>query len=650
MATTTEFSLLSDQDVFLFNEGTHRRLYDKLGAHIREVDGRSGVNFAVWAPNAETVSVIGDFNNWSKERDALAPRGGSGIWEGLVPGVQQGARYKYFIRSRYHNYRVDKTDPYAFYTEKSPLTASIVWQLDYDWHDQQWMKSRWKRVRPTAPQSVYELHLGSWMRPSRHDNQLPNYRDVAEPLVEHLQQLGFTHVEFLPVMEHPFYGSWGYQTTGYFAATSRYGTPQDFMYLVDYLHQHDIGVILDWVPSHFTTDQHGLGYFDGTHLYEHADRRQGWHPDWNSCVFNYGRSEVREFLINSALFWLDKFHIDGLRIDAVASMLYLDYSRKEGQWIPNEYGGRENLEAIRFLRDLNAIVYEHHPDIISVAEESTAWPMVSRPLYVGGLGFGAKWDMGWMHDTLKYLQMDPLYRRFHHDEITFRAIYAFSENYILPLSHDEVVHGKHSLLDKMPGDWWQKFANLRLLLGYMWAQPGKKLLFMGAEFGQWDEWNHEAELDWQLLDLPTHAGVQRWVEDLNRCYRHEPALHQRDWHPDGFEWVISHDSQQSVLAFLRRGEKTDSDVVVLANFTPMPRHDYRVGVPQGGRWKELLNSDAGIYGGSDVGNAGVVQTSAEPSHGQPYTLCAQLPPLGIVFLRPLRDDEEEETPGNWHCL
>ena len=625
----------------MFNEGTHRRLYEKLGAHPVEVAGERGVHFGVWAPNAESVSVIGDFNGWSKDRDPLTPRGSSGIWEGFLPGVAQGAHYKYFIRSRHNGYRVDKTDPHAFHTETPPQTASVVWPLDYEWNDRLWMYTRWKRVRPDAPQSIYEVHLGSWKRPGGSPGELPNYRDLAEPLADHVEKLGFTHVEFLPIMEHPFYGSWGYQTTGYFAATSRYGTPQDLMYLIDHLHQRGIGVILDWVPSHFTTDEHGLGYFDGTHLYEHADRRQGWHPDWHSCLFNYGRREVRQFLINSALFWLDKYHVDGLRVDAVASMLYLDYSRKEGEWIPNRYGGRENLEAIQFLRDLNAAIYDRFPDIISVAEESTAWPMVSRPLYVGGLGFGAKWDMGWMHDTLEYLQTDPLYRRFHHDRLTFRAVYAFTENFFLPLSHDEVVHGKGSLLNKMPGDWWQKFANLRLLLGQMWSQPGKKLLFMGGEIGEWHEWNHDATLDWDLLDLPTHAGVQQWVEDLNRCYREEPALHRRDWHPDGFQWVITHDSDQSVLAYLRRGSDSDPEVLVVLNATPVPRQDYRIGVPRGGSWREILNSDASIYGGSDVGNAGHVETLDEPSHGLPHTLSLQLPPLGIVFLRPEEDGAEQ---------
>ena len=629
----TTMRLISDDDLFLFNEGTHLELYDKLGAHVMNIDGRPHVHFAVWAPNAKAVYVMGDFNDWSKDRDAMTARGDSGIWEAVLPDVGQGARYKYSIVSRHREYHVDKTDPFAFYAETSPRTASIVWDLDYEWKDALWMATRWQRIAVDAPVSIYEVHLGSWKRFAEDDSTLPNYRDVAAPLVDYVQKMGFTHVEFMPLMEHPFYGSWGYQSTGYFAATSRYGTPQDLMYLVDYLHRNAIGVIFDWVPSHFTTDEHGLGYFDGTHLYEHSDRRQGWHPDWNSFLFNYDRTEVREFLINSALFWLDKFHVDGLRVDAVASTLYLDYSRKAGEWIPNEYGGRENLAAVRFLRDLNTTIYDRYPDIISIAEDSTSWPMVSRPLYVGGLGFGAKWDMGWMHDTLAYLQTDPLYRRFHQDQITFRAAYAFSESYVLPLSHDEVVHGKGSLLDKMPGDWWQKFANLRVLLGYMWSQPGKKLLFMGGEFGQWHEWNHDSTLDWDLLDYPTHAGLQRWVEDLNRCYRQVAALHRRDWDPNGFRWVIGHDSEQSVLAYLRRGDETDEDVLVVINFTPVPRHDYRVGTPRGGFWEELLNSDAEIYAGSNVGNNGGVYATNESSHGYPHTLSLELPPLGILLLR-----------------
>jgi 1,4-alpha-glucan branching enzyme len=625
-------SLLTKDDLYLFNEGTHLALYEKLGAHPCTIGGVEGVHFAVWAPNAESVHVMGDFNGWSKSRDPLQPLGSSGIWQGFLPEVSSGARYKYFVASRWDGYRVDKTDPFAFHNEIPPRTASIVSSLDYQWQDGDWMAQRWRCNSLDAPISIYEMHLGSWGKLSPEYGRHPTYRELAGPLVEYVCKMNFTHVEFLPLMEHPFYGSWGYQSTGYFAPTSRHGTPQDLMYLIDCLHQNGIGIILDWVPSHFTTDEHGLGFFDGTHLFEHSDRRQGWHPDWDSYVFNYGRTEVREFLLNSALFWLDKYHIDGLRVDAVASMLYLDYSRKDGEWIPNRYGGRENLEAIEFLRNMNTQIYAKHPDVITIAEESTAWPMVSRPLYVGGLGFGAKWDMGWMHDTLQYMSQDPVYRKYRHDQITFRMVYAFSENYVLPLSHDEVVHGKGSLLSKMPGDWWQKFANLKTLYGYMWAQPGKKLLFMGGEFGQWREWNHDLTLDWNLLDFPTHGGLQRWVEDLNRMYRDHPAMHQYDCDPHGFQWIDCHDSQQSVLSFLRRGKTGSQEILAVFNFTPVPRSRYRLGVSQPGFWKELLNSDAEIYNGTGWGNAGGVQAAEFPSHDQPYSLELTLPPLAAIFL------------------
>jgi 1,4-alpha-glucan branching enzyme len=641
-------SLLTEDDLYLFNEGTHLALYEKLGSHPCTIGGQTGVYFAVWAPNAEAVHVMGDFNGWSKSQHPLLPRGSSGIWEAFLPEAGSGSRYKFFVASRFNNYRVDKTDPYAFHTELTPQTASIVCDLDYHWQDDDWMAGRWRHNGLGAPISIYEMHLGSWGKLSPEHGRHPTYRELAAPLVEYLRQMNFTHVEFLPIMEHPFYGSWGYQSTGYFAPTSRHGTPQDLMYLIDCLHQNGIGVILDWVPSHFTTDEHGLGYFDGTHLFEHSDRRQGWHPDWGSYVFNYGRTEVREFLLNSALFWLDKYHIDGLRVDAVASMLYLDYSRKEGEWIPNRFGGRENLDAIEFLRNMNAQVYAKYPDVITIAEESTAWPMVSRPLYVGGLGFGAKWDMGWMHDTLEYASQDPVYRKYRHDQITFRMVYAFSENYVLPLSHDEVVHGKGSLLSKMPGDWWQKFANLKTLYGYMWAQPGKKLLFMGCEFGQWREWNHDMTLDWDLLDFPTHSGLLRWVEDLNRIYRDEPALHEYDCHHNGFQWVDCHDSQQSVLSFLRKGKTMGHEVLAVFNFTPVPRSGYRLGVPRPGFWKEILNSDAEIYNGTGWGNAGGVQADEFPSHGQPYSLELTLPPLSAVFLRSdvIAGDERSEPESD----
>lgn len=636
-----DVSLLTDLDLFLFNEGTHYRIYTKLGAHLLSVNGERGVYFAVWAPNAEKVSVIGDFNGWEKERYPLRPRGHSGIWEGFIPGVPRGSLYKFHICSR-NGYQVDKADPLAFFCETPPKTASIVWDLDYAWGDGEWMAHRRQRNALDAPWAIYEVHLGSWMRGK--GGYPLTYRELAPLLARYVKEMGFTHVEFLPVMEHPFYGSWGYEITGYFAPTSRYGTPQDFMFLIDHLHQNDIGVILDWVPSHFPSDAHALAYFDGTHLYEHADPRKGFHPDWHSLIFNYGRYEVRSFLISSALFWLDTYHADGLRIDAVASMLYLDYSRKPGEWVPNEYGGRENLEAIAFLRRLNEEVYRHYPDVHTIAEESTAWPMVSRPTYLGGLGFGLKWDMGWMHDTLDYLHHDPIFRKYHHDRLTFRPLYAFSENYILPLSHDEVVHGKGSLLAKMPGDAWQKCANLRLLLGYMYAQPGKKLLFMGGEFGQLREWDHERGLDWHLLEVPQHRGIQRWVQDLNRLYRQDPALHQQDCAPGGFEWIDCTDAEQSVIAFLRYGHASPTPILVVCNFTPVPRFGYRVGVPYPGFWRELLNSDAQEYGGSGMGNLGGVEATPIPFHNRPYSLELTLPPLAILFLKSDASRESRETP------
>ena len=632
-AVRYDITLLTEDDLYLFNEGSHYRLYRKLGAHPITADGMEGTYFAVWAPDAGQLFVIGDFNNWNKASHPLRPRGQSGIWEGFVPGVGQGALYKYHIVSRHKGYRVDKADPFAFYNEVPPRAGSIVWGLDYEWGDRVWMEERRRRNALGSPISIYEVHLGSWMRVPEEGNRPLTYRELAPKLAEYVQRMGFTHVEFLPVMEHPFHGSWGYQITGYFAPTSRYGTPQDFMHLVDYLHQRGIGVILDWVPSHFPNDEHGLGFFDGTHLYEHADPRKGLHPDWNTFIFNYGRNEVRSFLISSAFFWLDAYHADGLRVDAVASMLYLDYSRKEGEWIPNEYGGRENLEAISFLRRFNEGVYKSYPAVQTIAEESTAWPMVSRPTYVGGLGFGLKWDMGWMHDTLQCMARDPVFRKYHHNELTFRMIYAFHENFILPLSHDEVVHGKGSLLGKMPGDDWQKFANLRLLLGYMYGQPGKKLLFMGGEFGQWWEWRHDQSLDWHLLNYSSHTNLQRWVQDLNRLYRSEPALHQLDCSPEGFEWIDCTDAEGSVLSFIRKGRGTDSIVLVVCNFTPVHRRNYRVGAPRGGMWSEVLNSDAKEYGGSGHGNLGGVEAAPIPCHGRPYSLNLTLPPLAAVFLK-----------------
>ncbi len=628
-----DISLLSDDDLFLFNEGSHFRLYQKLGAHPLTVKDTAGTYFAAWAPDAEKVFVIGDFNNWDKASHPLVPRGQSGIWDGFIPEVGPGAVYKFHIHSRFQMYKVDKADAFGNYFEGPPRTASIVWDLDYTWGDQEWMSQRHSRNHLNAPMSIYEVHLGSWRRVPGEENRFLTYRELAPELTEYVKSMNFTHVEFLPLTEHPFYGSWGYQTTGYFAPTSRYGTPQDLMFLIDYLHQHDIGVILDWVPSHFPADEHGPGFFDGTHLFEHADPRKGYHPDWDSLIFNYGRNEVRNFLLSSALFWLDRYHIDGLRLDAVASMLYLDYSRQEGEWIPNPYGGNENLEAIDFLRQFNKEIYGNYPDVQTAAEESTSWPMVSRPIYVGGLGFGLKWDMGWMHDTLKYMSQDPIFRKYHHNTLTFRMLYAWQENFVLPLSHDEVVHGKGSLLRKMPGDDWQKFANLRLLFGYMFSQPGKKLLFMGGEFGQWDEWYHEKSLDWHLLEYPPHAGVKRWVEDLNRVYRQEPALYELDFDQAGFQWIDCTDVDHSVVSFLRRGQSTDNIILVVANFTPETHPNYRVGAPRGGFWQELLNSDAPLYGGSGQGNFGGLETSPIPYHGHAESLNLTLPPLAVVFFK-----------------
>jgi len=622
-------SWLSEEDIFLFNEGSHYRLYEKLGAHPATVSGKEGAYFAVWAPNARHVSVTGDFNGWNKMSHPLQPKASSGVWEGFVEGIPEGSIYKYHIESRYKSYNVDKADPFAFYAETPPKTGSVIYRLDYEWGDSDWMKTRRPHNSIYAPISIYEIHLGSWKRKVEEDRFL-TYRELAPKLTEHILKTGFTHVEFLPIMEHPFYGSWGYQITGYFAPTSRYGTPRDFMYLIDYLHQNGIGVILDWVPSHFPTDQHGLGYFDGTHLYEHEDPRKGFQPDWQSYIFNYGRSEVRSFLISSALFWLDKYHVDGIRVDAVASMLYLDYSRKKDSWIPNEYGGRENLEAIAFLKKLNEAVYQYYPDTQTIAEESTAWPMVSRPTYVGGLGFGMKWDMGWMHDTLQYMSRNPVHRKYHQNEMTFRMLYAFNENFVLPLSHDEVVYGKGSLLGKMPGDDWQKFANYRLLLGYMYTQPGKKLLFMGAEFGPWNEWNHDDSLDWHFLEYDRHLQLQNWLIELNKFYRAEPAFHELDCDPGGFEWVDASDALQSILTYLRKGSSTGDIIITVCNFTPTVHTGYRIGVPRGGIWKEVLNSDGLQYGGSDQQNLASLRAEKIPWHGRSHSIEIIVPPLSIV--------------------
>ncbi len=628
-----DMTRLTDDDVYLFNEGSHFRLHEKLGAHPMTRENVEGTYFAVWAPDAENVFVMGDFNNWDRTSHPLRPKGVSGIWEGFVPGIMRGDKYKYRIHSRYNGYKVDKADPFARFSELPPKTASIVYDPKYVWADEKWMTERATYNRHDVPMAVYEMHLGSWMRVSEEGNRSLNYRELAAKLPEYLNRLGFTHVEFLPIMEHPFYGSWGYQTIGYFAPTSRYGEPEDLMYLIDCLHQHGIGVILDWVPSHFPNDEYGLGFFDGTHLYEHADPRKGFHPEWKSHIFNYARKEIQSFLISSANFWLDEYHVDGLRVDAVASMLYLDYARNKGEWIPNKHGGNENLEAISFLRRLNEAIYRRFPDIQMIAEESTSWPMVSRPTYVGGLGFGMKWDMGWMHDTLQYMSKDPVHRKFHHNKLTFRMLYAFHENFILPLSHDEVVYGKGSLLRKMPGDDWQKFANLRLLFGYMYAQAAKKLLFMGGELGQWNEWYHESSLDWHLTQYPLHNGIQRWVSDLNRVYKEEPALFELDFDPAGFEWIDCDDSQGSTICLLRKGRLEEDLFIVACNFTPVPRHDYRVGAPKGGLWREVLNSDAEVYGGSGLGNQGGVEAEAVPSHGRPFSLNLTLPPLTALFFK-----------------
>ncbi len=622
--------LLNEHDIYLFREGTHATLYRRLGCHFFSEVDTDGAHVAVWAPNAREVSVIGEWNGWRAGAEPLQARWDhSGIWEADIAGVRPGQGYKIALTTA-AGVKVERADPFAFATEVPPSNASRAWRLDYDWGDAEWMRERGRHNAMDAPLSIYEVHLGSWRRPG---GGLPTYREIAEPLAEYARSMGFTHVELMPITEHPFYGSWGYQTTGYFAPTSRYGTPQDCMYLIDTLHRHGVGVILDWVPSHFPNDPHGLARFDGTHLYEHADPRQGFHPEWRSAIFNYGRHEVRAFLMSSAHFWLENYHVDGLRVDAVASMLYLDYGRKSGEWIPNVHGGKENLDAIEFLKSLNVAVGRDFPDTRSIAEESTAWPMVSRPVNAGGLGFSMKWNMGWMHDTLDYFARDPVHRRFHHNNLTFSLWYAFTENFVLPLSHDEVVYGKRSLASKMPGDRWRQLANLRLLLGYQWTHPGKKLLFMGGEFGQWREWDHERALDWALCDEPDHAGVRRWVADLNRAYRDRPALHRLDFSEGGFEWIDNHDSDNSVLSFLRKSD--DGAVMLVAiNFTPVVRESYRVGVPTAGGWREILNSDAPLYGGSGAGNLGRVETEPVAWHGRAQSLRLTLPPLAIVLLEP----------------
>jgi 1,4-alpha-glucan branching enzyme len=627
-------NLITDHDIYLYREASHYKLYDKLGSHPIEHEGEAGTHFAVWAPNAEYVSVIGDFNGWNPQTHPLRAREDeSGIWEGFISGVEKGAIYKYNIKSRFNMYRTSRGDPYAVHWETPPKTGSIVWDLDYEWNDSDWMRDRHRNNSLDAPFSIYEVHLGSWMRSPDEGNRYLSYREIAPRLAQYVREMGFTHVEFMPVMEHPFYGSWGYQVTGYFAPSSRYGTPQDFMYLVDHLHANGIGVILDWVPSHFPGDEHGLAYFDGTHLYEHQDPRKGFHPDWKSYIFNYDRNEVRAFLLSSAMYWLERYHIDGLRVDAVASMLYLNYSRNEGEWIPNHYGGNENLGAISLLKRFNEVVYERYPDVQTIAEESTAWPMVSRPVYVGGLGFGMKWNMGWMHDTLEYFSKDSIHRKYHHHDLTFSMIYAFNENFALPLSHDEVVHGKGSLLGKMPGDDWQKYANLRALFSYMYAHPGKKLIFMGGEFGQWDEWQHDKSIDWHLLQYYPHQGIHRLVKDLNVLYKNEPCLHECDFEPGGFSWIDIADWEGSVVSFQRRSRNPDDLIFVVCNFTPVVRRNYRIGVPRGGYWHEIFNSDSRLYGGSDQGNNGGMEAAPLPAHGHYYSLNLTLPPLAVTMFR-----------------
>ncbi len=627
--------VVGDFDLHLLGEGSLLRAYDHLGAHLKTIGEARGVHFAVWAPNAERVSVVGDFNGWDGRVHAMRLLGGSGVWEIFVPGLGEGERYKFEIRSRLNGALLQKADPYGFGFEQPPRSASVVRRLDdYAWRDRDWLDRRaagggWLR----APMAAYEVHLGSWARMPDEGDRFLTYRELADRLVPYAKKQGYTHLELLPVMEHPFSGSWGYQVVGYYAPTSRHGAPEDFKHFVDECHRHGLGVILDWVPGHFPKDAHGLARFDGTALYEHEDPRQGEQQDWGTLIFNYGRNEVRNFLLANALFWLDEYHVDGLRVDAVASMLYLDYSRKEGEWVPNRYGGRENLDAIDFLRHLNTLTHERHPGSVMIAEESTAFPAVSRPTYVGGLGFTYKWNMGWMHDILLYASKDPIYRRWEHRHLTFSMLYAFSENFVLPFSHDEVVHGKRSMLDKMPGDVWQKAANLRALYGFMYAHPGKKLMFMGSEFGQWREWAHDRSLDWHLLDEPVHEGLRRWVEDLNRVYRREPALHEVDGDPAGFEWIDCSDNENSVVSFLRRATDPADCVVVVLNFTPVPREGYLVGVPEAGWYREILNSDAGIYGGGNVGNGGGASTEPIVTHGRPHALRLTLPPLGCLMLK-----------------
>ncbi|MGL4384031.1 MAG: 1,4-alpha-glucan branching protein GlgB [Flavobacterium sp.] len=626
-------SLFTEFDIDLFKAGKHFRLYEKLGAHPIELDGVKGVYFAVWAPSAQSVSVVGDFNYWIAGNHELYVRwDASGIWEGFIPNITKGTTYKYKIQSSNNGIVTEKADPFAFYCEKPPHTASVIWDLDYQWDDDKWMKSRKEHNALDKPYSVYEVHLGSWKRHAD-DNSFLSYTEMAEDLVGYVKETGFTHVEFMPVMEYPYDPSWGYQLVGYFAPTSRFGNPQEFMYLVDRLHDAGIGVILDWVPSHFPDDAHGLGFFDGSNLFEHPDRRKGYHPDWKSLVFNYGRNEVRSFLISNALFWLHHYHVDGLRVDAVASMLYLDYSRNDGEWEPNIFGGRENLDTISFLKDFNEAVYANYEGVQTIAEESTSFPMVSRPTFAGGLGFGMKWMMGWMHDTLHYFQKETVYRKYHQNELTFSMTYAFSENFMLPLSHDEVVYGKHSIAGRMPGDEWQKYANLRLLYGYMFTHPGTKLLFMGAEFGQSGEWNFEQSLDWHLLQYPFHKGIQTVITELNTLYKSQPALYEKQFSPEGFEWINYSDHENAVMTYIRKGNDSKNDLIVICNFTPVVRENYRIGIPRKGELVELFNSDAKLFGGSGVQQNGKLKVEATPYDGRDYSIALTLPPLAISVFK-----------------
>jgi len=630
--------VLTDYDIYLISEGSHYKNYEKLGAHVVEIDGVSGVHFGVWAPNAKSVCVIGDFNLWDNRRHPMRRLGSSGIWEIFIPGLGAGRIYKFFIRSEYRNFKAEKSDPYGLYFEHRPKSASIVYDINkFAWEDGNWMRTRAKKNWFESPVSIYEVHLGSWMRAEGDPDGFLTYRELADTLLEYVKKMGYTHIELMPVQEHPLDASWGYQTIGYFAPTSRFGTPDDFRFFIERCHQNGIGVILDWAPAHFPKDGHGLAFFDGTCLYEHEDPRKGEHRDWGTLIFNYGRNEVRNFLISNALFWLEKYHIDGLRVDAVASMLYLDYSRQEGDWVPNEFGGNENLEAVEFIKKFNELTHKYFPGVLTIAEESTSWPGVTKPVYLGGLGFDLKWNMGWMNDSLEYISKEPVHRKYHHNNLTFSLLYAFSENFALVLSHDEVVHGKRSMLDKMPGDLWQKFANLRLFYGYMYGHPGKKLLFMGGEFGQWSEWSEARSLDWHLLEQPLHRQLLKYVRDLNAAYASNTALYEVDFDYTGFDWIDFHDSDSSIVSYLRYDRDRRNHIVVVCNFTPVPRSGYRIGVPEGCYYKEILNSDSASYGGSNMGNAGGMYSETVPWHGKPCSLMITVPPLAALYFRPERN-------------